>query len=86
VLYECIQYILLDYVRLNMSGSENAVGFVHTGCRCGKTVREGKGVAVGQVVQPDAAWHACHKSVDTGLVTGLLLWNELPVVVVGLDV
>jgi hypothetical protein len=33
----CIWYtpILLYYIRLNLSESENAVGFARTGCRCG---------------------------------------------------
>jgi hypothetical protein len=71
VSYECIQYILLDYIRLNMSESENAVGFVCTGCRCGlvsgcgKTLHEGKAMGISRVVRPDVAWRACYKSADT---------------------
>jgi hypothetical protein len=42
--YKCIQYLMLDYITLNMSGSENAVGFVRTGCRCGLVSGRGKTV------------------------------------------
>jgi hypothetical protein len=30
----CIQYVMLDYIGLDVSESENAVGFVRTSCRC----------------------------------------------------
>jgi hypothetical protein len=31
----------------------------------GRLLCEGKGAAIGQAVRLDAAWLACHKSVDT---------------------
>jgi hypothetical protein len=31
----------------------------------GRLLREGKGAGIGLAVRPDAAWRACHKSVDT---------------------
>jgi hypothetical protein len=41
----CIQYIVrLDYVGLDMSESENAVGVLRTSCRCGLVSGCGKAV------------------------------------------
>jgi hypothetical protein len=64
-----IQYFLLDYIGLDVSESENAVGFctlpvVDVGWSqdMGRLLRVDKGAAICRV---DAAWRACHKSVGT---------------------
>jgi hypothetical protein len=31
----------------------------------GRLLRDSKGTAIRRVVRPDAAWRACHKTVDT---------------------
>jgi hypothetical protein len=46
-----------------------------------RLLREGQDALSVRWFPPVSAWRAYHKSVDT-----LLLWNEPPVVVVGLDV
>jgi hypothetical protein len=61
-----------------MSKSENSVGFLYVPGvdvgwfrDVGRLLHEGKGAAIGQAVRPDAAWCACHKSVNT---LGYGLW------------
>jgi hypothetical protein len=67
-----IWYVLLDYIWVGCEWIRKCSRFLYVPVvdlgwsqDVGRLLREGKGATICRVVRLDAAWRACHKSVDT---------------------